>query len=88
MRRRKTSRQTGRVKTTFDGALFVIGLHRSGGAIAHYPQDWEVANVALSCHIAFDMLCQNYTKLKGDVAGLNSERVFFVEGKEVNDRSF
>ena len=39
-------------------ALFVIGLHRSGGAIAHFPQDWEVANVALSCQKAFDMLCQ------------------------------
>ena len=26
-----------------NGALFVIGLHRSGGAIAHFLQDWEVA---------------------------------------------
>ena len=27
---------------------------------------------------------RNYTKLKGDVAGLDSERVFFVKEKEVN----
>ena len=32
-----------------NGALFVIGRHRSGGAIAHFLQDWEVAKVALSC---------------------------------------
>ena len=41
-----------------NGALFVIGLHRSGGAIAHFLQDWEVAKVALSCHVALDMRCQ------------------------------
>ena len=39
-------------------ALFVIGLHGSGDAIAHFLQDWEVAKVALSCHKAQDMLCQ------------------------------
>ena len=41
-----------------NGALFVIGLHRSGDAIALFLQDWEVAKVAFSCHIALDMLCQ------------------------------
>ena len=40
------------------GALFVIGLHGSGDAIALFLQDWEVAKVALSCHIALDMPCQ------------------------------
>ena len=34
------------------GALFVIGLHRSVDAIALFLQDWEVAKVALSCHVA------------------------------------
>ena len=41
-----------------NGALFAIGLHRSGDAIALFLQDWEVAKVALGCHIALDMLCQ------------------------------
>ena len=41
-----------------NGALFVIGLHGSGDAIAHFLQDWEVAKVALSCRIALGMLCQ------------------------------
>ena len=41
-----------------NGALFVIGLHGSGDAIAYFLQDWEVAKVALSCHIALDMLSQ------------------------------
>ena len=35
-----------------NGALFVIRLHGSGDKIAHFLQDWEVAKVALSCHIA------------------------------------
>ena len=34
------------------------GLHGSVDAIALFLQDWEVAKVALSCHIALDMLCQ------------------------------
>ena len=41
-----------------NGALFVIGLHRSGDTIALFLQDWEVAKVALSCHISLDILCQ------------------------------
>ena len=39
-------------------ALYVIGLHGSGDKISRYFQDWEVAKVALSCHTALDMLCQ------------------------------
>ena len=39
-------------------ALFVIGLHGSGDTVAFFLQDWEVAKVALSCHAALDMLCQ------------------------------
>ena len=69
-------------------ALFVIGLHGSGDTIALFLQDWEVAKVVSTCHTALDMLCQDYTKLKGDVAGLVSERVLLLKGKEVNDRSF
>ena len=41
-----------------NGALIVIGLHRSGGAIFLFLRGWEVAKVALSCHKAPDMLCQ------------------------------
>ena len=56
-------------------ALFVIGLQGSGDTIALFLQDWVVAKVALSCHIALDMLCQEmHMKAKGDVAGLFSER--------------
>ena len=39
-------------------ALYVIGLHGSGDRVSRNLQDWEVAKVALSCHIALDMLCQ------------------------------
>ena len=53
-----------------NGALFVIGLHGSGDAIAHFLQDWEVAKVALSCHMALDMLCQEFY----EVANLRRER--------------
>ena len=39
-------------------ALYVIGLHGSGDKISSDLQGWEVAKVALSCHIALDMLCR------------------------------
>ena len=39
-------------------ALHVIGLHGSGDKVSRYLQDWEVARVALSCHVALDMPCQ------------------------------
>ena len=53
VRRRKTSRQTAR-----------IALHRSGSAIAHFLQDWEMAKVALSCHVALDILCQELFEIE------------------------
>ena len=39
-------------------ALHVIGLHGSGDKISLFLQDWEMAKLALSCHMALDMLCQ------------------------------
>ena len=46
------------LKKVGNDALFVIGLHGSGDTIALFLQDWEVAEVALSCQKALDMLCQ------------------------------
>ena len=39
-------------------ALYVIGWHGSGDQISGHLQDWEVAKVALSCHLALEVLCQ------------------------------
>ena len=39
-------------------AANVIGLHGSGHKISRFLQDWAVARVALSCHVALKMLCQ------------------------------
>ena len=39
-------------------ALHVIGLYGFGDKISFFLQDWELAKVALSCHMALDMLCQ------------------------------
>ena len=39
-------------------ALHVIGLHGSGGKISLFLQDWKLANVAPSWHMALDMLCR------------------------------
>ena len=40
-------------------ALHVIESHGSGDKISlFFLQDWELAKVALSCHMALDMLCQ------------------------------
>ena len=54
----------------------------SGDKISRFLQDWEVAKVAMSCHIALDMLCQELcTKLRGDVVGLASERTCRLSDK-------
>ena len=34
------------------------GLHGSVDKISLFLNDWELAEVALSCHMALDMLCQ------------------------------
>ena len=39
-------------------ALHVVGLHGPGDKISLFLQDWELAEVALSCRMALDMLCQ------------------------------
>ena len=39
-------------------ALRVIGLKWSGEKFSLFLEDWELARVASSCHIALDMLCQ------------------------------
>ena len=41
-----------------NGALHVIGLHGLGDKLSLFLQEWELAKVALSCHMALDMLCQ------------------------------
>ena len=43
-------------------ALHVIGLHGSGDKICLFLQDWELAKVASSCHMALDILCQESGK--------------------------
>ena len=71
------------MKTTWcNGALFVIGLHRSGNTIVLFLQDWEVAKVALSCHEAMDMFRQELHEVERDAAGSGSERVFFFFAEE------
>ena len=44
-------------------ALHVVGLHGSGDKISLYLQGWELAKVALSCHMALDMLCQEMNEV-------------------------
>ena len=37
-------------------ALHVIGLHGPGDKISLFLQDWELAKVALSCHMVQDIV--------------------------------
>ena len=39
-------------------ALHVIGLYGPGDKVSFFLKDWELARVAVSCHMALDMLCQ------------------------------
>ena len=41
-----------------NGVLHVIGLYGPGDKVSLFLDDWELAKVALSCHIALDMLCK------------------------------
>ena len=38
--------------------LSVMGQDQTGEKISLFLEDWELAKVALSCHSALDMLCQ------------------------------
>ena len=38
-------------------ALHVIRLYGSGVKISLFVQDWELAKVALSCHMVLDICC-------------------------------
>ena len=41
-----------------NNALHVTGLYGFGDQVTLFLKDWEPAKVALSCHMALDMLCQ------------------------------
>ena len=41
------------------GALEVIGQDWSGEVVSLFIEDWELGRVALSCHMALDLLCQD-----------------------------
>ena len=45
-------------------ALHVIGLYGPGDKISLFLEDWELAKVALSCHVALDMLCQEMHEVR------------------------
>ena len=46
-------------------ALNVMGQDQSGEKMSLFLEDWELARVALSCHIALDMLCQEMHEVAG-----------------------
>ena len=46
-------------------ALHVIGLQGPGDKVSLFLENWELARVALSCHIALDMLCQEMHEASG-----------------------
>ena len=54
----KACPQVTREDDVCNDALHVIGLPGFGDKISLFLQDLELAKVALSCHIALDMLCQ------------------------------
>ena len=66
-------------------ASYVIGLRGSGDKISRCLQDWEVGKVALSCHRALDMLCQELYEVerrRGWFEPVCLSLSFFVQGKE------
>ena len=51
------SSSDSRENNVSNGALHVIGLYGPGDKVSLFLKDWELARVALSCHIALDMMC-------------------------------
>ena len=52
------SSSVSRENNVCNDAFHVIGLYGSGDKISLFLKDLELARVALSCHIALDILCQ------------------------------
>ena len=52
------SSSVSRGNNVCNGALHVTGLHGPGDKISLFLEDWELARLALSRHVALDMLCQ------------------------------
>ena len=51
--------QRSSANTTWESlALKVMGQEQSGVTMSLFLEDWELAKVAMSCHIALDMLCR------------------------------
>ena len=66
------------------GAIEVIGQDWTSEVVALFLQDWELGRVALSCHMAMDLLCQEMRDVCWDssgVAGLSMVMVFAVFGR-------
>ena len=55
---KSASSSDSREDNVCNDALHVIGLSGLGDKVSHFLEDWELARVALSCHIALDTLCQ------------------------------
>ena len=44
--------------TVSNEPLHVIGVYGPGDMISLFLKEWDLAKVALSCHMALDMMCQ------------------------------
>ena len=98
-RKTKVCLQVALEKAMCNDALHVTGLHGSSGKISLFLQDWEQAKVALSCHMALDMLCQEMheawlsgvTERRAVTSAVHRGRAVTAEGvvvREVKDEPF
>ena len=55
---KSVSSSDSRGDAVWNDAMHVIGLYGPGDKVSFFLKDWELASVALSCHMAVDMLCQ------------------------------
>ena len=55
---KSVSSSDSREDNVCNDAPHVIGLHGPGDEVSLFLKDCELARVALSCHIALDILCQ------------------------------
>ena len=55
---KSVSSRDSREDIVCNDALCVVGLYGPGDKVTLFLKDWELARVALSSHIALDMVCQ------------------------------
>ena len=78
---------TSSESNTCKDALHVVGFHGPSDKISLFLKYWELAQVAPSCHMALNVLCQDMHEA-WETCGCQMSLVIKKGRKDVNDKFF